>query len=153
MVRVADPHEAEQVAGLLIGFRDHLGHARPSDNAVLAGVERLMDDHWTDFLLADHDGRPAGVCQLRYRWGIWLAGTDCLLEDLFVADAARGAGLGRALVAAALDRARERGARRIELDANERNDAAVALYRSFGFATESSAYDGGRDLYFRLHLD
>jgi GNAT superfamily N-acetyltransferase len=152
MVHLAQPHEAEAVAALLIAFRDHLGYDRPSDNAVLAGVERLLEDPQTDFLVAEHDGAPAGVCQLRYRWGLWLAGTDCLLEDLFVAEAARGRGVGRALVAAALARARERGCRRVELDTNEANAEALALYGSFGFRNENASYGGGRDLYLRLHL-
>jgi GNAT superfamily N-acetyltransferase len=46
-------------------------------------------------------------------------GRGLLLEDLYVAAASRRRGVGRALVAAAIDRARERGARRIELDTNE----------------------------------
>ena len=152
---VASPAEAETVAGLLIGFRDHLGYDWPSDNAFLAGVERLLDDRDTDFLLGapDDDSPPAGVCQLRYRWGLWRAGIDCLLEDLFVAETARGSGLGRALVEGAKARARERGARRMELDCNEANGAARALYTSAGFVAASSAFDGARDLYFRLHLD
>ena len=154
-VWVASPAEAETVAGLMIGFRDHLGYDWPSDNAFLAGVERLLEDRDTDFLLGapDADSPPAGVCQLRYRWGLWRAGIDCLLEDLFVAESARGSGLGRALVEGAKARARGRGARRMELDCNEANGAAVALYASAGFVNASSAYDGARDLYFRLHLD
>jgi len=154
-VWVASPAEAETVAGLMIGFRDHLGYDWPSDNAFLAGVERLLDDRDTEFLLGapDADSPPAGVCQLRYRWGLWRAGIDCLLEDLYVAEAARGSGLGRALVESAKARARERGARRMELDCNEANGAALALYASAGFRNASSAYDGARDLYFRLHLD
>ena len=154
-VWVAAPGEAGTVAALMTGFRDHLGYDWPSDNAFLAGVERLLEDPATDFLLGapDADSPPAGVCQLRYRWGLWRAGIDCLLEDLFVEGAARGSGLGRALVDAAKARARERGARRMELDCNEANAAAIALYTSAGFATASSAFDGARDLYFRLHLD
>ena len=153
-VWVAGPHEAEVVTGLMVGFRDHLGYDWPSENAFLAGVERLLDDVQTDFLLGakDEDSPPEGVCQLRYRHGLWRAGTDCLLEDLFVEEGALGSGLGRALVGAARDRALERGARRIELDCNEANAPALALYASFGFKTESAVFDGARDLYLSVHL-
>lgn len=153
-IRLADERDAETAAGLLVAFRDHLGLSWPSDNAFLAGVERLLGDRETDVLLASPgpDEPPAAVAVLRYRHGIWRAGTDCLLEDLFVREDARGRGLGRALTEAALARARERGARRIELDANERNAAALALYHSLGFSATDNPY-GARDLYLRLHLD
>jgi GNAT superfamily N-acetyltransferase len=147
---LAGPHEAETVARLLIAFRDHLGYDWPSDNAFLAGVERLMDDRDTDFVLAaaDDDSPPSGVTQLRYRMGIWRAGGDCLVEDVFVDASARGQGIARALLTFATDRARERGCRRMELDVNEANTAAFALYESFGFRTGNP-----RDLYMRRHLD
>jgi GNAT superfamily N-acetyltransferase len=147
---LAGPHEAEAVARLLIAFRDHLGHSWPSDNAFLAGVERLVDDRDTDFVLAavDDDSPPSGVVQLRYRMGIWRAGRDCLVEDVFVAEAARGHGVARALLDFATSRALERGCRRMELDVNEANAPALALYESFGFRTGDP-----RDLYMRRHLD
>lgn len=150
-VWIAGPHEAEVVTRLIVGFRDHLGYDWPSENAFLAGVEKLLDDPQTDFLIGapDADSPPRGVCQLRFRHGLWRAGTDCLLEDLFVEESARGSGLGRALVGRARERALERGARRMELDVNEANAAALALYGSFGFETKGA---GGRDLYLRVHL-
>lgn len=150
----AEPHEVETVARLMAAFRDHIGLAAPSDQEVRLGVGRLLEDPHTEFLLgAPERGAPAGgVTQLRFRYGIWRSGGDCLLEDLFVAPAARGAGLGRALVAGALERARARGCRRIELDVNERNEAALALYESFGFSSTANPHDG-RDLYMRLHID
>ena len=153
-VWLAQPHEAEIVAGLLVAFRDHLGSSWPSENAFLAGVERLLEDRDTEFLLSapDDDSPPAGVAQLRFRYGIWRAGGDCLLEDLYVDAAARGAGLGRALVEATLARARARGCRRVELDVNEANETAQRLYGSFGFSATSNTY-GARDLYMRLHID
>jgi GNAT superfamily N-acetyltransferase len=152
-VWVAGPDEAEQVARLMIAFRDHMGMSWPSDNAFLAGAERLLEDRDTEFLLgAPHeDAPPAGIVQLRFRWGIWRAGGDMLIEDVFVEQHARRTGLGRALLEGALGRARERGARRAELDVNEANEGALRLYESFGFSATANSY-GARDLYMRLHL-
>ena len=153
-VWVAEPAEAETVGGLLVAFRNHLGVEWPSDNAFLAGVERLIEDRGAMYLLGapDDDAPPAGVAQVRFRYGIWWAAEDCLLEDLFVRAEARGSGLGRALVAQVVEAARARGCRRIELDANEDNAAAQALYRSFGFDAQDDRY-GGRNLLMRLHLE
>ena len=122
-VRLAQPQDADAVVRLMLAFRDHLGLSAPTDEEMRAGVERLLGDPDTEFLLAapDADGAPAaGVAQLRFRFGVWRAGGDCLLEDLYVDESARGAGLGRALVEATLHRARARGCRRVELDTNER---------------------------------
>jgi GNAT superfamily N-acetyltransferase len=151
-VWLAEPNDADTVARLMVEFRNHLGLDWPSDNAFLAGVERLLDDRDSEFLIgAPHeDAPPGGVIQLRYRWGIRRAGFDCLLEDLYVVEEARGLGLGRALVDGAIARARERGCRRMELDTNEDNTAARALYEGVGFINDRY---GGRDLYYRLHLD
>jgi ribosomal protein S18 acetylase RimI-like enzyme len=144
----AEAHEAEVVAQLLIEFRDFYDEDWPSDNAFLAGVERLIERSDTEFLLASPDGDspPAGVCQLRYRYSLWTASDDCWLEDLYVRDGARRRGLGRALIEAAFAHARARGCRRMELDVNETNGAAFALYEQLGFSPSSKAL-GGRDLF------
>jgi GNAT superfamily N-acetyltransferase len=146
----AGPHEAETVARLLIGFRDHMGYDWPSENAFLAGVENLIEDRNTEYVLAavDDDSPPSGVVQLRFRQGIWRAGGDCLVEDVFVDASARGHGVARAMLEFATQRALERGCRRMELDVNEENPAAIALYTSFGFTAGQP-----RDLYMRRHLD
>lgn len=153
----AEPHEAETVARLLVGFRDEMGRDWPSDNAFLASVERLIERADTEYLIGTphDDAPPAGICQLRYRFGVWYAAEDCHLEDLFVEAAARRSGLGSALVAAALDRARERGCRRVELDVNEENAAALALYARHGFGTggPASSGQGGRDLFMRRRFE
>ena len=133
---LAGPDEAETVARLLIGFRDHYGRADPPDDTFHSGVARLIADPATEYVLAapPNEAEAAGVCQLRYRHSLWTASEDCWLEDLFVAETARRAGLGEALVACAIERARARGCRRVELDVSESNRAAWALYERMGFS-------------------
>jgi len=150
---LAQPHEAETVARLLVEFRDWYGREWPSDNAILAAVERLIEQRDSEYLLATpgDDSPPAGACQLRYRFSVWYAAEDCWLEDLYVRDPARRRGVAAALVDAAIERARERGCRRVELDVNEANPAALALYERAGFAV-SRKPPGGRDVLMRLDL-
>jgi GNAT superfamily N-acetyltransferase len=150
---LAQAHEAADVSRLMIGFRNWWKRDWPDDAAFARGVERLLADKNTDFLLGavDEGAAPTGVCALRYRYGVWLDALDCCLEDLFVEDAARGHGLGEGLVKAALERARERGCGRVELDVNDANAPAKALYERLGFSSYVESL-GGHNRLMRLHL-
>ncbi len=145
-VRLAGPGEEAEVASLIAGFRDFYGEAEPDDQQIARMVAELLGDQRTEFLLV---GEPAvGVAQLRFRPSVWTGAEDAWLEDLFVVEGARRGGAGRALVRACVDRARARGCKRIQLDANERNVAGLALYGSLGFSSATSErFDGGRNLY------
>jgi GNAT superfamily N-acetyltransferase len=152
---VAEPHEAEAVAALLARFRDHYGRDWPSDDSILVSVERLIEAPDTEYLLASTEAGapPAGVCQLRFRHSVWMAAEDCWLEDLFVEDTAREAGLGGGLLVLALERARARGCRRVELDTSESNEAALRLYHRFGFSESAKSTPPSRDLFLGLYFD
>ena len=130
--------EAPLVAALLGEFRDWWGNREPSDEQMLASVRRIMSGGDGEYLLGatGRDRDPESVCQVRFRWSVWKTAEDCWLEDLYVREAARRGGLGRALVETAIARAKQRGCRRIELDVNEDNGAALALYRACGFTLE-----------------
>jgi GNAT superfamily N-acetyltransferase len=139
-VWLAGPDEAEHVARLLTAFRDWYGSDWPSDNAFLAGVERLIEGTDTEYLLGavDEDSPPSAVAQVRYRHSLWTASDDCWLEDLFVEESARGTGLGRAMVDRVIERAVLRGCGRVELDVDDINESARGLYESLGFAEKHS---------------
>ena len=144
----AAPDEAPAVAALLGAFRDHLGYDQPSDASLLASVERIIGRDDAEYLLAG-ERDPVGVAQVRYRWSVWWDAEDCWLEDLYVRPEARGEGVGRTLTQAVIDRATERGCRRVELDVNSENPAAMALYQSLGFDTGNT---GGQDIFMRRKL-
>jgi GNAT superfamily N-acetyltransferase len=145
-VRIAKPGDEAEVASLIAGFRDFYGEAEPRDEQIANVVFELPGDDRTEFLLAGEP--PVGVAQLRFRPSVWTGTEDAWLEDLFVVVESRQIGAGRALVQACVDRARARGCKRIQLDANERNEAAMALYESLGFSsTTPGRFDEGRNLY------
>jgi ribosomal protein S18 acetylase RimI-like enzyme len=153
---LARAEEASEVTRLLIAFRDWLGEDQPGDGAFAASVAQLLADPASEFLLGSLQAgsQPCGVCQLRFRHSIWTDSPDCWLEDLYVEEPARGSGVGRTLVELAFERATARGARRIELDTNEHNRGAIALYESLGFSASSKAHGElrGRDLFMGRRL-
>jgi GNAT superfamily N-acetyltransferase len=150
-VRVAGPEERDAVAALIGGFRDFYEEKTPTDATIERMVAQLIDDERTDFLLI---GEPAfGLAALRYRPSVWTGADDAWLEDLFVVESERGKGAGRALIEACIERAAERGCKRVQLDANERNEGAIALYESLDFRSRvPHRFEGGRNLYFTRWL-
>jgi ribosomal protein S18 acetylase RimI-like enzyme len=154
----AEPDELRAVAGLLVEFRDWWGRELPSAESFAVGVGRLLGEPGTEFLLgsAGREGAPSGFCQLRFRFDVWQGTENCYLEDLFVREGARRAGLGAALLEAALQRARDRGCAYVDLDTNDGNRAALSLYERFGFErlgfTAAPSPSAGRTLLMRLRL-
>jgi GNAT superfamily N-acetyltransferase len=73
-------------------------------------------------------GRLCGIAHYIFHRSCWSIGNYCYLQDLFVAEAARGRGLGRRLIAAVEQAARDVGASRIYWLTHETNTDARALY-------------------------
>ena len=55
------------------------------------------------------------------------------VKSMFLRPAARGRGFSRVVMAAIIDRAREKSIRLLQLETGHDADAAIGLYRSFGF--------------------
>ena len=83
-------------------------------------------------LLADLDGKPAGFALFFPNFSTWLGRPGLYLEDLYVAEWARGRGVGRRLVARLAAIALERGWGRLELSVLDWNPAR-GFYDRLGF--------------------
>jgi ribosomal protein S18 acetylase RimI-like enzyme len=102
-------------------------------------LRRILDDSATTLLVAtdgagpstDDGDRVVGMLTL----AIFLlpTGVRAWIEDVVVDDEARGAGVASALVAEALERAQQQGARTVDLTSRPDREAANRLYLRLGF--------------------
>jgi GNAT superfamily N-acetyltransferase len=79
-------------------------------------------------LIAVRDSEMVGIVHYIFHRSTWTEGPYCYLQDLFTAEHARGGGVGRKLIEAVYDRAREQGASRVYWLTQEGNATARALY-------------------------
>ena len=106
----------------------------PKDELVLADPDGQIIARGGRVLFALEDGEAVGCCAL-----MALPDTGFELAKMAVADAYKGRGLGRALMAAAVECAKSAGAPRLYLETNSGLAPALALYRSFGFTEVTPA--------------
>jgi GNAT superfamily N-acetyltransferase len=74
------------------------------------------------------DDNLTGIVHYLFHRSTWMPDDYCYLQDLFVDDSARGLGLGRALIEAVYEKAREAGSTRVYWLTHETNATARILY-------------------------
>lgn len=89
-----------------------------------------------DVLVAEHDDDVVGYVKLRRPTDLPSNRHVLQVNGLAVDPAAQRRGVGRALLVAAIEEARRRGARRLTLNVLGTNPGARALYAACGFAVE-----------------
>ncbi|WP_353813639.1 GNAT family N-acetyltransferase [Agromyces sp. SYSU T00266] len=110
--------------------------ATPEDRAGYVAAFEAIDADAAQVLVAvdGPDGELAGTMQLTFIPGLSRGGaTRMQIEAVRVADPMRGLGLGSAMIAWAIDHARERGARLVQLTSDARRDDAHRFYERLGF--------------------
>lgn len=82
--------------------------------------------------VAEHDGEVVGLAVWFLNYSTWTGKHGIYLEDLFVRPAARGTGLGKALLSKLVEIANERGYARVEWSVLDWNTPAMDFYRNLG---------------------
>ena len=137
LLRLATLDDLDVAAPLFDAYRQF--YARPTDPALAREfiAERLRAGDSVIYL-AEHDGAPAGFVQLYPVFSSTAPrpGRLWLLNDLYVTPAARGHGVGRALLERAEEHARDTGAVGLFLQTARDNAPARALYESLGWTLD-----------------
>ena len=117
---------------------DPIGASREGsadDDAYYAAFDLIDADPRNQLLVAELDGRVVGTLQLTMIPGLSRHGLlRGQIEGVRVAAGQRGHGLGRAMIAGAIEIARAHGCGLVQLTSDKRRPDAVRFYRSLGFA-------------------
>jgi ribosomal protein S18 acetylase RimI-like enzyme len=81
-------------------------------------------------LVAENSGKLIGLAHFLYHRSTIQVHPICYLQDLFTAEAARGRGVGRALILAVYEHARSARSSRVYWQTRETNTVAMRLYDS-----------------------
>jgi GNAT superfamily N-acetyltransferase len=132
---VVRPVRAEDHAAwrpLWDGYNAFYGRSGPT-----ALPEEITRTTWARFLderepmhalVAESGGALLGLAHYLFHRSTIQLGPSCYLQDLFTVEAARGRGVGRALIEAVYGRARQAGSPRVYWQTHHTNATAMRLY-------------------------
>lgn len=125
--------EFEQLVPLIAAYQRFYEVAEVDDERNRGFFRRFLAPSEDGLLLgARSEGRLVGYACLYWHFSS-LEATECvLMNDLFVDESARGQGVGRALIEASAEVARERGVPFVEWSTAPDNHTAQRLYDSTG---------------------
>jgi GNAT superfamily N-acetyltransferase len=121
----------------------------PSDDTLLAMSRMLIDDpelEGTQLLARDDESRAVGFATIFWTWSTLSASRLGVMNDLFVVADARGGGHADALIAACVERCRERGATELAWQTAKTNLRARALYERVGATRDERWLDYSLDV-------
>jgi GNAT superfamily N-acetyltransferase len=121
----------------ILGFIRDLAEYEKLLDQVVADEEALVASLFgarpaAEVLIADVDEAPVGFALFFQSYSTFLARGGLYLEDLFVRPAARGKGVGNALMAACAKIAVDRGYGRFEWSVLDWNEPALGFYKQLG---------------------
>ena len=127
-VRPLTPADRAAWQPLWKGYLDFYKTSVPPEQYDLTW-SRFHDPAEPMFVLGAFEGETMlGIVHYIFHRTCWTAGPTCYLQDLFTVDAARGKGVGRALIEAVHAAAKAEGASRVYWQTHETNATAMVLY-------------------------
>lgn len=136
-IRAARHGDLEQLLPLLRGYCDFYDYTpRDEDMCAMALAVIEAPDDVAFLLVAEEEGELVGFALCQWKRSILWGGPLVVLDDLFVAESARERGHGTALLEAAAEFARGRGAAALNWLTAPDNHRAQRVYNKSGAHSE-----------------
>jgi ribosomal protein S18 acetylase RimI-like enzyme len=139
ITRLAMLEDVGQLANLFDQYRQFYEQA-PNIALATKFIGERMKNQESVILVAENAGELIGFCQMYPTFCSVEAAPIVVLYDLFVSQAARKTGAGRALMLVAQDYAKQNGFVRLDLSTAKTNVNAQALYESLGWQRDEVFY-------------
>ncbi len=136
-VEIADIFDLDTAAGLFDQYRVFYGKPSDPEGAKRFLSERLIHQQSVVLLARDQAGAAVGFVQLYPTYSSVSMRKKFILNDLFVAPAARKSGVGAALLEEAKRVAKRYGALALTLSTAVDNHTAQHLYKSNGWELDA----------------
>ncbi|WBU65027.1 GNAT family N-acetyltransferase [Paracoccus aerodenitrificans] len=129
-IRPVEEDDRAQWQALWHGYQVFYGYEDRPQSFFDTAFSRLLSGEAGDFrgLVAEDSAELVGLTHYVFHPNLWRPEGVCYLQDLFTLPAARGKGVGRALIAAVRDAAAERGVNTVYWLTAEDNYAGRILY-------------------------
>jgi len=128
LIRAIDEGERADWEPLWIAYLDFYNAKLPQATRDITW-RRFHDPAEPIFALGAYiDGRMVGIAHSMFHRSAWTPGDYCYLQDLYVDENVRGAGVGRALIEGVCERAKAAGASRVHWLTQPGNSRARILY-------------------------
>ena len=137
-VRRVEATDLDDLLPLMRGYCDFY-EVSPPDADLLALARTLIEDpepEGVQLIARDPSGRAVGFATLYWTWATSSASRIGVMNDLFVAELARGQGVAEQLIESCRAECARRGARRLTWQTAPDNDRAQAVYDRVGATRE-----------------
>jgi GNAT superfamily N-acetyltransferase len=146
---LANPDHQQATLQMMDAYAsDPMGDGRPLSTWAREHLISGLREHPTTLVfLAFHDTQPVGIATCFRGFSTFAARPLLNISDYYVLPQFRGSGIGRQLLQAIEQRARDLGCCRLTLEVQENNRRARAIYTAAGFAQAVYVQEAGGSLY------
>jgi GNAT superfamily N-acetyltransferase len=150
--RLAGPDDAAIVARMLHDFNEEFATPTPGVEFLIERLPGLLATNDVTVVLGLVEDEPLGVAVLRFWPSLWSSGVVAYLEELYVVPDRRDQGIGGAIMATAMELARERQADEMYIGVDEPDVDTRRFYERLGFRNHAEGDPSARMFFYEREL-
>lgn len=135
---ICAPADLPALMTLIEEYYTYDGHDFDAAKLRAALLDFLVDHRWGFAWLIYVDDQLAGYMSLMYGYSLEHGGRDAFIDELYLREAFRGKGLGKAAILHMIATCRRERIKTLHLEVEQGNDRARLVYERLGFVPDDS---------------